>query len=88
MWLCTWLVLHQPLVLCGHKASSWALGGMGEPGSAAVVALPLPSTRELPVPKESSVLHSALQAESPLMPSPGWSWTHSLHRLHAAAVLV
>ena len=31
---------------------------MGEPGPAAAAALPLPSTRELPVPEEGSVLRS------------------------------
>lgn len=60
---------------------------MGEPGPATAVALPLPSTPELPVPEESSILHSALQAEGSLVLLPGWSWTHSLCELHTAAVL-
>lgn len=60
MWLCTQLDLHQPPALCREMVSGWQLGGMGEPGAAAAVALPLPSTWELPVPEESSMLHSPL----------------------------
>lgn len=60
MWVCTLLVLRQPPALCRQMVSGWWLGGMGEPGAAVAVALPLPSTWELPVPKESSMLHSPL----------------------------